>query len=226
MLSPQFSLVRVTAPATAPISLAEAKTQMRVESSDDDSIIQRLIDAAVAFVDVQGALGKAMITQTWGQWLSPNPSTVYLSLGPVQSVSAIKYYDVDGALQTATLADFNVFGTPNRISVSPKSGRAWPVTQTRDDAIKIEYVIGYGSTSSSVLSVFSFISFLLSPSLSLSLSPPLSLSPLLPLSIQYISPPPPPPLLLLSHHPPSPGTVIPFSEAHAHFYPPPPPQDL
>jgi uncharacterized phiE125 gp8 family phage protein len=99
---------------------------------------------------VQGALGKGMITQTWGQWLSPNPSTVYLSLGPVQSVSAIKYYDVDGALQTATLADFNVFGTPNRISVSPKSGKAWPVTQMRDDAIKIEYVIGYGSTSSSV----------------------------------------------------------------------------
>lgn len=150
MLSPQFSLVRVTAPATAPITLAEAKAQMKVESSDDDTIIQRLIDAAVAFVDVQGALGKAMITQTWGQWLSPNPSTVYLSLGPVQSVSAIKYYDANGTLQTATLADFNVFGTPNRISVSPKPDKAWPVTQMRDDAIKIEYVIGYGSTSSSV----------------------------------------------------------------------------
>ena len=150
MLSPQFSLVRVIAPTASPISLSAAKEQMRVESSDDDAIIQRLIDAAVAFVDVQGALGKAMITQTWGEWLSPNPSTVYLTLGPVQSVSAIKYYDVDGALQTATLADFNVFGTPNRISVSPKSGKAWPVTQTRDDAIKIEYIIGYGSTSASV----------------------------------------------------------------------------
>ena len=150
MLSPQFSLVRVTAPATAPITLAEAKAQMKVESSDDDTIIQRLIDAAVNFVDAQGALGKAMITQTWGQWLSPNPGTVYLLLGPVQSVSAVKYYDVDGTLQTATLADFNVFGTPNRISVFPKSGKAWPVTQTRDDAIKIEYIIGYGSTSASV----------------------------------------------------------------------------
>jgi uncharacterized phiE125 gp8 family phage protein len=150
MLSPQFSLVRVTAPATAPITLAEAKAQMKVESSDDDTIIQRLIDAAVNFVDAQGALGKAMITQTWGQWLSPNPGTVYLLLGPVQSVSAVKYYDVDGTLQTATLADFNVFGTPNRISVLPKSGKAWPVTQTRDDAIKIEYIIGYGSTSASV----------------------------------------------------------------------------
>jgi uncharacterized phiE125 gp8 family phage protein len=150
MLSPQFSLVRVTAPTASPISLSAAKEQMRVESSDDDAIIQRLIDSAVAFVDVQGALGKAMITQTWGEWLSPNPGTVYLTLGPVQSVSAIKYYDVDGALQTATLADFNVFGTPNRINVSPKSGKAWPVTQTRDDAIKIEYIIGYGSTSASV----------------------------------------------------------------------------
>lgn len=150
MLSPQFSLVQVTGPAVTPISLAEAKAQMRVENSDDDAIIQRLIASAVAFVDAQGALGKAMITQTWGQWLSPNPGTVYLSLGPVQSVSAIKYYDVDGALQTATLADFNVFGTPNRISVSPKSGKAWPVTQTRDDAIKIEYIIGYGSSSTSV----------------------------------------------------------------------------
>jgi uncharacterized phiE125 gp8 family phage protein len=150
MLSPQFSLVRVTAPAVSPISLAEAKAQMRVEGSDDDAIIQRLIDAAVAFVDVQGVLGRAMITQTWGQWLSPNPSTVSLMLGPVQSVSAIKYYDLDGTLQTATLADFNVFGTPNRITITPKTGKAWPITQTRDDAIKIEYVIGYGDSAASV----------------------------------------------------------------------------
>lgn len=150
MLSQQFSLVRVTAPATAPISLAEAKAQMRVEGGDEDSIIQRLIDAAVAFVDVQGVLGFAMITQTWAEWLGPNQSTVYLSLGPVQSVSSIKYYDIDGNLQTATLADFNIFGTPNRITIAPKTNKAWPITQTRDDAIKIEYVIGYGSTSAAV----------------------------------------------------------------------------
>jgi uncharacterized phiE125 gp8 family phage protein len=150
MLSPQFSLVRVTAPAALPISVAEAKAQMRVEGNDDDTIIERLVNAAVAFVDVQGVLGRAMITQTWGEWLAPNPSTVMLSLGPVQSVSAIKYYDIDGVLQTATLADFNVFGTPNRITITPKTGKAWPVTQTRDDAIKIEYVIGYGASSTSV----------------------------------------------------------------------------
>lgn len=150
MLTPQHALVRVTAPAAAPITLAEAKAQMRVESSDDDTLIQRLIDAAIAYVDVKGALGAAMITQTWAEWLAPNPGTVRLALGPVQSVSAIRYYDTAGSLQNAVVGDFNVFGTPTFTTVAPKAGYNWPTTQTRDDAIKIEYVIGYGATSASV----------------------------------------------------------------------------
>ena len=150
MLSPQHALSRVTSPAASPITLAEAKAQMRVEHDDDDAIIQRLIDAAVAFVDVQNVLGKAMITQTWAQWMGPTQSTVRLMLGPVQSVTAIKYYDIDGALQTATLTDFNIFGTPTKTTVSPKNGFSWPVAQQREDAIKIEYVIGYGDAASDV----------------------------------------------------------------------------
>lgn len=150
MLTPQHALVRVTAPAASPVSLAEAKAQLRVESSDDDTIIQRLIDAAVAYVDVNGALGAAMITQTWAQWHAPNPGTVRLLLGPFQSVSAIRYYDTDGALQVATLGNFDVFGTPTFTIVKPKAGQNWPTTQTRDDAIKIEYVVGYGASSASV----------------------------------------------------------------------------
>jgi uncharacterized phiE125 gp8 family phage protein len=64
--------------------------------------------------------------------------------GPVQSVSAVKYYDPAGVLQTATLSDFDVFGTARNKTVSPKSGFSWPVTQNRTDAIKIEYVVGFG----------------------------------------------------------------------------------
>jgi uncharacterized phiE125 gp8 family phage protein len=34
--------------------------------------------------------------------------------------------------------------------VSPKTGFSWPITFQRDDAIKIEYVIGYGDAPTDV----------------------------------------------------------------------------
>ena len=149
-LSFQHRFELITPPDVLPISVGFAKKHMRVEHSDDDALIARLINVAVNFVDVSGALGKAMITQTWGEWLAPNPSIVYLSLGPVQSVSAIKYYDTDNALQTATLSNFHVLGTSGRTLVSPKTGYSWPTTFQRDDAIKIEYMIGYGNAPTDI----------------------------------------------------------------------------
>lgn len=149
-LSLQHRVERVTAPTADPVSVAEAKSHLRVEHSDDDLLIYRLIETAVAYVDVRGALGKAMITQTWAEWFAPNPSELVLSLGPVQSVSGISYYDTDNALQTATLSDFYVLGPSTRTVMKPKPGYAWPTTFTRDDAIKVEYVIGYGDSYTDV----------------------------------------------------------------------------
>lgn len=149
-LSPQHALELVTAPTTTPITAAEAKTQMRVEHSDDDTLIARLVDVAVAFCDAKGALGKAMITQTWAQWLAPNPSTVRLLLGPVQSVTAVKYYNASNVLTTDTLSNYDVLGTSTYTTVKPKTGYTWPTTYNRDDAIKIEYTVGYGDATTDV----------------------------------------------------------------------------
>ena len=50
------TLELVDAPATTPITLTEVKAQLRVEHSDDDTLLTRLINVAVAYTDVKGAL--------------------------------------------------------------------------------------------------------------------------------------------------------------------------
>ena len=145
------ALQLLEAPTTTPVVLAEVKDQLRVEHPDDDVLISRLIKVAVAYTDAQGALGHAMIQQKWGQWVhSVPPQSVRLTVGPVSSVTAVKYYDEAGALQTDTLSNYEITGTPFTTQIGPKDGFNWPVTQDRSDAIRIEYVAGYGTSPSDV----------------------------------------------------------------------------
>lgn len=143
------ALQLLEAPTTTPVVLAEVKDQLRVEHPDDDVLISRLIKVAVAYTDAQGALGHAMIQQKWGQWVhSVPPQSVRLTVGPVSSVTAVKYYDEAGVLQTDTLSNYEITGTPFTTQIGPKDGFNWPVTQDRSDAIRIEYVAGYGTSPS------------------------------------------------------------------------------
>ena len=61
------------APVAQPVTETDTKKQMRIEHSDEDAMIATLINLVIEFVDVRGPLGKAMITQTWGEWLAPKP---------------------------------------------------------------------------------------------------------------------------------------------------------
>ena len=68
----RFSALRLTTPpAIEPLSLDDAKAQIRVDDDYSDSLITALISAVRR--DVEAFLGRAMITQTWMMVLDEFP---------------------------------------------------------------------------------------------------------------------------------------------------------
>jgi len=136
-------LNRVTAPAGAPVSLADVKMQMRVDYNDDDYHINGLIEAATAtFEEMTGC---ALVAQTWDLSMRVPGGRVYLPKVPVQSITSISYYDRDEAQQSATVGDFHLFNDIHRAWVEPKDGKTWPDLFDRPDALTIRFVAGYAT---------------------------------------------------------------------------------
>lgn len=104
-------LQRIVEPTVEPITLAEAKTQCKVEFSDDDTLITALIQAARDFGE--NLTERSFCTQTWVLTLDsfPGPSLMGVPFGraysipkhaivlerpPIQSVSSMTYIGMDG----------------------------------------------------------------------------------------------------------------------------------
>ena len=84
-----MSLQLTAPPATEPVSLAQAKAWLRVESgNDEDDLITALIQAAR--VRCEWHTGRAFVTQGWTLWLDGiGDGLVSVPLPPLASVSAV-----------------------------------------------------------------------------------------------------------------------------------------
>ena len=144
------AIERAIAPVALPVTLAEAKAHLRVDSAAEDDLISALVDAAVSHLDGLGVLGRAMITQSWAQWFSQVPGRPRLLMGPFQSLTSVEYFDADNVLQTATLSDFETWRDGDFVILKPKENFEWPNAFIRPDAIKVTYVAGYGDDAADV----------------------------------------------------------------------------
>ena len=145
-----MTLTLETPPVRLPVSIHDVKEQLRIDGDDDTPALDRLVRVATAYLDGEGALGRAMISQSWAQNFYAPKDKVRISMLPFQSLASVEYYDADGALQTATLANFEVVGAGNEKWLRPKDGFTWPSTDDRPDAIKVTYVAGYGDNPSDI----------------------------------------------------------------------------
>lgn len=136
-------------PAVEPVDADSiAKLDLKVDQTDEDGLIDILIQAARELVEEKTQ--SSLITQTRVMKMDyfPNSDTITLPFGPVQSVSSVYYYNDDG---DSTLLSSSLYWVDSdsriaRIVVKD----SWPSTEDRPGAVVITYVCGYGSAGSNV----------------------------------------------------------------------------
>lgn len=102
------------------------------------------------------ATGRQFIRATWEIWLDRLPCSGWIDIPrpPLVSISSFKYYDTSGVLQTWDAANY-VVSAPSgpraaRGRVVLADGINWPTLQYRPDAVRIQFLAGYGTTGASV----------------------------------------------------------------------------
>ena len=142
-----MALKLITAPTTYPVTLAEAKAHLRVDSTDEDALITSMITSATE--TAEQITGRAIMPQTWELTLDGFPSEFELTRVPVASVTSVKYLDLDGAQQTLSNALYLVrtaddFGFAK---VAPAYNTEWPLAQDSFDSVALRYVAGYANAA-------------------------------------------------------------------------------
>lgn len=139
---------RTVAPAETPITLAQAKAELRIVDANSDTEIAEMIDQAVNRFDAwEGILGRALVSQTWEFYARRFPSgRLRLPLAPVSAVT-VDYYDADDVSQTLATSVYRLHEDVIGPYLVRKSGQSWPSVYDRDDAITITATCGYGAAA-------------------------------------------------------------------------------
>lgn len=97
----------VTPPASEPLTLAQAKTFLRIEHSADDEPITRAISAARAAVE--NYIRCALLPQTWEVSVAnPSSAKLCLPIGPAQSITSITLTTESGATSTMNASNYRL----------------------------------------------------------------------------------------------------------------------
>ncbi len=134
----------ISPPAKLAVSLTDAKANLRIPASDTalDAVIQAWLMGVIEYAE--HLMGRALVSQTWRVSLDAFPDAIKLPRPPVASVTSVKYYDANNALQTLdpALYEMDSMAEPCRILATP--GVAWPATYARNNAVIAEVICGYG----------------------------------------------------------------------------------
>ena len=137
-------------PTQLPVSLDEVKAYLYVTSTDDDSLIQRTIFQAAAFLE--GRYKCAIMSQTWAlycdgfydarYWIE---NAIQIARAPFGAVSSITYVDSDGATQTLAADQYRVAANGIYARIEPAYSVTWPTTRAVIATVTVTHTAGHST---------------------------------------------------------------------------------
>ena len=143
-----MSLIMTGAPALEPVTLAEAKAHLRVDSALEDTFIASLI--TTSRLQVEAILGVALITQNWTWRFDRWPrGGVEFPLSPVSAVASVRIQNSDSSYSAVAPANYIVDGrgAPPRLIAASTN---FPNPGVAALGIEIQFAAGYGALASDV----------------------------------------------------------------------------
>jgi uncharacterized phiE125 gp8 family phage protein len=137
-------------PALEPVSLAETKAWLRLDSSDDDPLLSALIVSAR--MTLEAYTRRFFVTQSWRMSVDSWPASAMrrrilaIPLAPVIGVAAIRIFDEADTETTLATDAYRAAPAQDRgrivfTEAPPPPGRA-------NDGVEIDVVAGYGDAAS------------------------------------------------------------------------------
>lgn len=145
-----MTITILTAPATEPVSLAEAKLFLRIDQDDEDSLLATLI--AAARDAVEAACGRALITrrlrETLDIWRRDSVGGAVLGLGPVTNIVAVRLIAANGGQSVIDPERYRLDGAGDRPRLVFEAGL--PATLRAAGAVEIDYDAGFAADAAGV----------------------------------------------------------------------------
>lgn len=140
-----MAIKRITQPSIEPVTLAEVKAQLSIQTADTevDAIITRRITEARQVVET--ITGRSIMPCQWEVVLDSFPDEIELFYPPATSIVSIKYIDLNQIEQTIDAADYALDSDSNTNWVLPAYGTDWPTPLDTINAVRVRYQSGYSS---------------------------------------------------------------------------------
>jgi uncharacterized phiE125 gp8 family phage protein len=138
----------VTPPSGEPLTLDQVKAHLRVDRTDEDTLISSYLTAARQYCE--DVCGRAFMTQTWDLWLQQWPAgdRIFLPKPPIQSVTYVQYTDLTETTTAVDPSTYVVNTAGDLAEVVLRFGLIWPPTPLSPSRpVNVRLVTGYGNAS-------------------------------------------------------------------------------